>query len=134
MQVSLKRYGSIHNENIQAALSDTAIVVETAEPRNLFCSILVEEGLKQFSTPKETQTSRKQAWPLASDNPAPMRMSPSQRAAHPCIGSSRTDFILSGCAIFEAIARTVPIDKITIADRGVREGIIVSLMREVLVG
>lgn len=60
-----------------------------------------------------------------------MRMSPSQRAAHPCIGSSRTDFILSGCAIFEAIARTFPIDKITIADRGVREGIIVSLMREV---
>lgn len=60
-----------------------------------------------------------------------MRMSPAQRAAHPCIGSSRTDFILSGCAIFEAIARTFPIDKITIADRGVREGIIVSLMREV---
>ncbi len=61
-----------------------------------------------------------------------IRMSPAQRAAHPCIGSSRTDFILSGCAIFEAIARTFPIDKITIADRGVREGIIVSLMREVL--
>lgn len=60
-----------------------------------------------------------------------MRMSPTERAAHPCIGSSRTDFILSGCAIFEAIARTFPIDKITIADRGVREGIIVSLMREV---
>ncbi len=59
-----------------------------------------------------------------------MRMSPSERAAHPCIGSARTDFILSGCAIFEAIARTFPIDKITIADRGVREGIIVSLMRE----
>ena len=61
-----------------------------------------------------------------------MRMSPAARAAHPCIGASRTDFILSGCAIFEAIARTFPIDKITIADRGVREGIIVSLMREVL--
>ncbi len=60
-----------------------------------------------------------------------MRMSPAARAAHPCIGASRTDFILSGCAIFEAIARTFPIDKITIADRGVREGIIVSLMREV---
>lgn len=57
-------------------------------------------------------------------------MSPSERAAHPCIGSARTDFILSGCAIFEAIVRTFPIDEITIADRGVREGIIVSLMRE----
>lgn len=60
-----------------------------------------------------------------------MKMSPAERAAHPCIGSSRTDFILSGCAIFEAIARTFPIDKITIADRGVREGIIVGLMREI---
>ena len=60
-----------------------------------------------------------------------MRMTPSERANHPCIGSSRTDFILSGCAIFEAIVRTFPIDRITIADRGVREGIIVSLMREV---
>lgn len=59
-----------------------------------------------------------------------IQMSPSQRAAHPCIGSARTDYILSGCAIFEAIVRTFPIDKITIADRGVREGIIVSLMRE----
>jgi exopolyphosphatase/guanosine-5'-triphosphate,3'-diphosphate pyrophosphatase len=59
-----------------------------------------------------------------------MQMSPTQRAAHPCIGSARTDYILSGCAIFEAIVRTFPIDKITIADRGVREGIIVSLMRE----
>ena len=59
-----------------------------------------------------------------------MRMNPSERAAHPCIGSARTDFILSGCAIFEAIARTFPISNITIADRGVREGIIVSLMRE----
>lgn len=59
-----------------------------------------------------------------------LKMSHAERANHPCIGSSRTDFILSGCAIFEAIARTFPIDKITIADRGVREGIIVSLMRE----
>jgi exopolyphosphatase / guanosine-5'-triphosphate,3'-diphosphate pyrophosphatase len=59
-----------------------------------------------------------------------MAMKPSARAAHPCIGTARTEFILSGCAIFEAIVRTFPIDEITIADRGVREGIIVSLMRE----
>lgn len=59
-----------------------------------------------------------------------MKMSPTERANHPCIGSARTDYILSGCAIFEAIVRTFPIDQITIADRGVREGIIVSLMRE----
>ncbi len=59
-----------------------------------------------------------------------MQMTPTERATHPCIGSARTDFILSGCAIFEAIARVWPVEHITIADRGVREGIIVSLMRE----
>ncbi len=52
------------------------------------------------------------------------------RLAHPCIGSDRNDYILSGCAIFEAIARTWGMNNITIADRGVREGIIVSLIME----
>lgn len=59
-----------------------------------------------------------------------MQMSPNERSNHPCIGSARTDYILSGCAIFEAIVRTFPIESITIADRGVREGIIVALMQE----
>lgn len=59
-----------------------------------------------------------------------MKMTPTERATHPCIGSARTDFILSGCAIFEAIARVWQVSHVTIADRGVREGIIVSLMRE----
>ena len=59
-----------------------------------------------------------------------LKMTPTERSLHPCIGAYRTDFILSGCAIFEAIARTWPIEHITIADRGVREGVIVSLMRE----
>ena len=56
-------------------------------------------------------------------------MRASERFAHPCIGADRSDFILSGCAIFEAISRTWPVESITIADRGVREGIIVSLMQ-----
>jgi exopolyphosphatase / guanosine-5'-triphosphate,3'-diphosphate pyrophosphatase len=57
-------------------------------------------------------------------------MRPSGRFNHPCIGADRSDFILSGCAIFEAISRLWPTANITIADRGVREGIILSLMRE----
>jgi exopolyphosphatase/guanosine-5'-triphosphate,3'-diphosphate pyrophosphatase len=55
-------------------------------------------------------------------------MRPYERAAEPCIGIERSDFILSGCVIFEAIARMWQAEKITIADRGVREGIIVSLL------
>lgn len=57
-----------------------------------------------------------------------LNMRPSERFHHPCIGSDRADFILSGCAIFEAISRLWPTAEITIADRGVREGIILSLL------
>lgn len=59
-----------------------------------------------------------------------LSMRPSERFHHPCIGPDRADFILSGCAIFEAISSLWPEGSITIADRGVREGIILSLMRE----
>jgi exopolyphosphatase/guanosine-5'-triphosphate,3'-diphosphate pyrophosphatase len=57
-----------------------------------------------------------------------LAMRPSERFLHPCIGADRSDYILAGCAIFEAIARIWPFSHITIADRGVREGIIASLM------
>jgi len=57
-----------------------------------------------------------------------LAMRPSGRFNHPCIGPDRADFILSGCAIFEAISSLWPADNITIADRGVREGIILSLV------
>ncbi|MFW0777331.1 MAG: Ppx/GppA phosphatase family protein [Rickettsiales bacterium] len=59
-----------------------------------------------------------------------LEMRPSERFNHPCIGHDRSDFILSGCAIFEAISSLWPTDTITIADRGVREGIILSLVDE----
>lgn len=57
-----------------------------------------------------------------------LAMRPSERFNHPCIGPDRSDFIISGCAIFEAISSLWPTLSITIADRGVREGIILSLM------
>ncbi len=57
-----------------------------------------------------------------------LAMRPSERFHHPCIGADRADFIISGCAIFEAISRLWPTGQITIADRGVREGIILTLM------
>ena len=57
-----------------------------------------------------------------------LAMRPSERFNHPCIGHDRSDFILSGCAIFEAISSLWATKNITIADRGVREGIILSLV------
>lgn len=59
-----------------------------------------------------------------------LSMRQSERFHHPCIGADRADFIMSGCAIFEAIGGMWQAEDITIADRGVREGIILSLMEK----
>lgn len=59
-----------------------------------------------------------------------LAMRPSERFMHPCIGADRCDYIIAGCAIFEAIIRTFPFHFVTIADRGVREGVIMELMMQ----
>lgn len=51
------------------------------------------------------------------------------RAAHPCIGSERADLVVAGCAILEAICRVCPVGRLRVADRGLREGILLGLMR-----
>ena len=50
------------------------------------------------------------------------------RAAHPCIGRNRADLVVGGCALLEAMCRTWPVGALTVADRGVREGILYDLM------
>ncbi len=50
------------------------------------------------------------------------------RAQIPCIGLERADLVLSGCAILSAICRLWPVGRLRVADRGVREGILMSLM------
>lgn len=52
-----------------------------------------------------------------------------QRADHPCIGTERADLVVAGCAILAAICRLWPTGSLRVADRGVREGILLSLMR-----
>lgn len=51
-----------------------------------------------------------------------------RRVAHACIGRDRADLVLPGCAIFEAIRREWPTQRVRVADRGLREGILISLM------
>lgn len=57
-------------------------------------------------------------------------MSYEDRAASPCIGKERADLVLAGCAILEAITELWPAPRIRVADRGLREGILTTLMRE----
>jgi exopolyphosphatase/guanosine-5'-triphosphate,3'-diphosphate pyrophosphatase len=52
------------------------------------------------------------------------------RAAQPCIGAERADVVLAGCAILEAILEVWPTPRLRVADRGLREGMLLSLMRE----
>ena len=53
-----------------------------------------------------------------------------QRIAEPCIGRERADLVLAGCAILEAILRMWPAERLRVADRGLREGILTTLMVE----
>ena len=57
-----------------------------------------------------------------------VNMSYDRRAAHPCIGRDRADLVIPGCAIFEAIRREWPTDRVRVADRGLREGMLISLI------
>jgi exopolyphosphatase / guanosine-5'-triphosphate,3'-diphosphate pyrophosphatase len=52
------------------------------------------------------------------------------RVANPCIGAERADLVLAGCAILEAIRRAFPCKRLRVADRGLREGMLVQMMRE----
>lgn len=53
-----------------------------------------------------------------------------ERVQNPCIGLDRADLVLAGCAILEAIRDAFPAPRLRVADRGLREGILVELMRE----
>jgi exopolyphosphatase / guanosine-5'-triphosphate,3'-diphosphate pyrophosphatase len=59
-----------------------------------------------------------------------LAMSYEERAASPCIGPERADLVLAGCAILEAIRRAFPCPRLRVADRGLREGMLVQMMRE----
>lgn len=59
-----------------------------------------------------------------------LAMSYQDRVASPCIGAERADLVLAGCAILEAIRRAFPCPRLRVADRGLREGILVQMMRE----
>ncbi|NVN41805.1 Ppx/GppA phosphatase family protein, partial [Ameyamaea chiangmaiensis] len=50
--------------------------------------------------------------------------------AHPCVGRDRADYVMPGCAIFDAIRRTWPADAVTVADRGLRDGMLLRMIRD----
>ncbi|WP_337187277.1 Ppx/GppA phosphatase family protein [Phenylobacterium sp.] len=57
-------------------------------------------------------------------------LSAAERAAQPCIGPDRADLVLAGAAILQAVQELWPCDRVRVADRGLREGILLSLMSD----
>jgi exopolyphosphatase/guanosine-5'-triphosphate,3'-diphosphate pyrophosphatase len=53
-----------------------------------------------------------------------------QRAANPCIGKDRADLVVIGGAILDAVLRVWPAERIRVADRGLREGVLMRLMAD----
>ncbi len=50
------------------------------------------------------------------------------RAANQCIGVQRADLVLAGCAILDAIRAAFPLRRLRVADRGLREGMLIDMM------
>jgi len=52
------------------------------------------------------------------------------RAAQACIGPDRADLVLAGAAILRAVQELWPCERVRVADRGLREGLLLSLMSD----
>jgi len=57
-----------------------------------------------------------------------LSMSYEERSRNPCIGTERADLVLAGCAILNAIRQTWPANRLRVADRGLREGLLAEMM------
>lgn len=56
------------------------------------------------------------------------KMGDEGRCRHPCIGPQTADLTIAGCAIIEGLIGFWNVSEITVADRGIREGILLDLM------
>jgi len=59
-----------------------------------------------------------------------LALSTAERGAQPCIGPDRADLVLAGAAILQAVQELWPCSRVRVADRGLREGILLSLMSD----
>ena len=56
-------------------------------------------------------------------------MSRTQLSENPCIGAQRADLVLAGCAVVDALYQIWPVEQVSVADRGLREGILLRMIR-----
>jgi len=58
------------------------------------------------------------------------RLSRDELAQNPCIGKQRADLVLAGCAVLEAIYNRWPVPQFSVADRGLREGLLMRMINK----
>jgi len=56
--------------------------------------------------------------------------SPEDRAKEPCIGEDRSKLLVAGCAITDVLCEMWPSKMVRVADRGLREGMLMGLMKQ----
>jgi exopolyphosphatase/guanosine-5'-triphosphate,3'-diphosphate pyrophosphatase len=61
---------------------------------------------------------------------SPADLTAKERALEPCIGADRADLVLAGAAILQAVQELWPCSRVRVADRGLREGLLMSLMSD----
>ncbi len=59
-----------------------------------------------------------------------LALTTSERGAQPCIGPDRADLVLAGAAILQAVQELWPCERVRVADRGLREGLLLSLFAD----
>jgi exopolyphosphatase / guanosine-5'-triphosphate,3'-diphosphate pyrophosphatase len=74
------------------------------------------DGLWMQDSEVEAMSQKLQSWTFE------------ERVANACIGAERADLVLAGCAILDAIRQTWPSQRMRVADRGLREGILSEMM------
>lgn len=53
-----------------------------------------------------------------------------ERAKEPCIGEDRASLLVAGCAIMDVLCELWPAERVRVADRGLREGLLMGLMEQ----
>jgi exopolyphosphatase / guanosine-5'-triphosphate,3'-diphosphate pyrophosphatase len=135
-------------ETYEAMVVDVTGALEEFEAKHAFRKRIVQSGVHFLGTsgtvttiagihlrlPAYDRSKVDGCWIVADDvrqvSNQLLGMSYADRVSQPCIGQERADLVLAGCAILEALLRTWPCERLRVADRGLREGILAMLMAE----
>ncbi|RWG69219.1 Ppx/GppA phosphatase family protein [Mesorhizobium sp.] len=145
-----ERFGgrTVTRETFAAMVDDVAVRLKAFDGRNRLAHVLASPNFHLLGTSGTVTTlagvhldleryDRRRVDGLWMDRQSVDRMVEKligwdfqQRVANPCIGADRADLVLAGCAILEAIRGVWPSERLRVADRGLREGILSELMAD----